>query len=121
MLNNENNFELEGIFTIHIIDKLNHVNLKEINQEVRDKISSYLESIKYRYNTNNKNLMKENISIFNYGRWLEAYSLINAYNHNEAIAKIMDFIKDRKKKDQKVYIIGLSNNNHIQNALKNLI
>lgn len=118
LLQQENNSELDGILNIHVIDRLSHAGPNGMQQAVKSRIASYLDSVQYQYDVNNKRLIKEEISMFNYGRWLEAKALLESNEFEQASQTIADFIEQQKADVQKVYVLGLSNTNYMKNAFK---
>ena len=118
MLQHANNSELDGIFNAFIVHRLSHLGPNTLTQQSRDEISIYLDSIKFKYNTQNKLIVNDGINIFSYGGWLEASALVNSTSLNNAGKYVATYLQDKNTKEQESYVVGLSNSEYMKQAFK---
>lgn len=112
----ENNSELDGIFNAFIVYRLSHQGPNSLMQQSKNEISTYLNSIKFKYDAANKFITDDGITLFSYGSWLEASALINSNQLKSAAKYIAKYLQNRNADEQKTYVIGLSSSRYMKNA-----
>jgi len=117
-LKNKNNAELEGVFNLFIVNRLSNLGTDSLDLESKNQISSYLDSIKFKYDQQNKKVFAEGITMFSYGEWLEASALVNSRSLVDAGRYIGNYIQDKISLEQESYIVGLSSNDYMKQAFE---
>jgi len=118
-LKKENNAELDGVFTLFVVNRLSHLGTNGLDKESKNQISSYLDSIKFKNETQNKNHPVDGITMFSQGQWLEASALVNSNSLEEAGKYIARYLQRNSLIGQESYIIGLSNSKYMKRAFEN--
>lgn len=117
-LKNKNNAELEGVFNLFIVNRLSNLGTDSLDRESKYQISSYLDSIEFKYSQQNKKVFEEGVTMFSYGEWLEASALVNSRSLIDAGRYIANYIQDKIPLEQESYIIGLSNSDYMRQAFE---
>lgn len=115
MLNTQNNAQLDERFFLYIIDYLSR-GIDKFDPDVTIMISTYLDSVKYKFDANKVSL-KPNASIFSNGAWLEASALINSNTLDEAGSYVGKFLGNLNSiNERESYVIGLSSKDYMKKA-----
>ena len=115
LLKNEKDVQLDERFFLYVVDSLRD-DINSLTPELKGAISSYIDSVKHKYDYN-KILLGKRASILSYGAWLEASALVNSSTLEEAGKYIADFLENYKSlNEQESYIIGLSSSSYLKKA-----
>ncbi len=118
MLKRENSADLDGVFNAYIIDRFSHLGPNALDQDIKNQISAYLNSVKFKYQANLLESMEDGMTMFSYGTWLEASALVNSRSLEDAGKYIARYVLNLNPKEQESYIIGLSNSIYMKKAFK---
>lgn len=117
-LKSNNNAELEGVFNLFIVNRLSNLGPSSLDKGSKNQISAYLDSVKFKYDQQNKEVFEDGISMFSYGQWLEASALVNSNSLPAAARYIANYLQHRITLEQESYIIGLSNSDYLKRAFE---
>jgi hypothetical protein len=102
-LTQHDNGELNSVFHLYLVHKLNH---SHFNQSSKRQISNFL----------SQPHLKKETTLFADGEWLEASSLVNSNSLTQAGHFIAEFLAPKSNKEQKRFILGLSNHEYLKKA-----
>lgn len=115
LLSNENNPDLDDLFNQFIVRKLSKSGINALKDESKNQISSYLQSIAFRYSTK---AFRAKLNAPYAGAWLEASALVNSNSLDEAMDFVTSYIQNKSTQEQATYINGLLNSTRILNERK---
>lgn len=108
--------ELDDSFNLFMINRLTHAGINDLLPESKQQIATYLASVQDKYTTFEAIPSDPQITMFSWGKWLEATALMNSDNFEKAGKWINQFLENKSNQEQINYVIGLSSSEYLKKA-----
>lgn len=116
LLKTHQSAELDDSFNLFMINRLTHAGINDLLPESKQQIATYLASIQDKYTTFEAIPSDPQITMFSWGKWLEATALMNSDTFEKAGKWINQFLVNKSNQDQINYVIGLSSSDYLKKA-----
>jgi hypothetical protein len=116
LLQTHHSAELDDSFNLFMINRLTHAGINDLFPESKLQIASYLASVQDKYTTFEARPTDSQITMFSWGKWLEATALMNSSTFEEAGKYINHFLENKNDQEQITYVIGFSSSEYLKNA-----
>jgi len=116
LLQTHHSAELDDSFNLFMINRLTHAGINDLLPDSKQQISLYLASVQDKYTTFESRPTDSQITMFSWGKWLEATALMNSRTFEEAGEYINHFLENKNEQEQITYVIGFSSSAYLKQA-----